>query len=328
MSIPFRSTNRTIGKFHSKSVSSAIRTLLPAAAISTLGPSCLKNGDLGNNPIVDHATRKQSGNQTTQALDQMVASCTLVPQLLHLSSYDLSRIARSRMYEFNQLIVRLKREYGEPMAPPARGPFELVMWENACYLLPDDRRLEVFEGLHHQVGLNAESIQSAPDELLLPLAMRGGMRPEVRVFRWREIARITLNQFAGDLDSILRKPYTEAKRALKQFPRIGDPGAEKILLFCGVASGLPMESNGLRVLTRLGWGRIQRNYGATYRSVRAALEPALPSSPDRLAQAYLLLREHGKQLCKDKAPLCHQCPVAGGCDYAARQMSPFTLRTP
>lgn len=144
------------------------------------------------------------------------------------------------MHEFNQLMIRLKREYGEPMAPPAKGPFEFVMWENACYLLPDDRRLEVFEALRHQVGLNAASIQSASDKVLLSLARRGGMRPEVRVFRWREIARITLSQFAGNLDSILRRPYAEAKRALKQFPTIGDPGAEKILLFCGVASGLPL----------------------------------------------------------------------------------------
>jgi len=231
------------------------------------------------------------------------------------------------MHEFNQLMIRLKREYGEPVAPPAKDPFELVMWENACYLLPDDRRLEVFEALRRQVGLKAASIQSAPDEVLLALARRGGMRPEVRVFRWREIARITLSQYAGDLDSILRRPYTEAKKALKQFPTIGDPGAEKILLFCGVASGLPLESNGLRVLTRLGWGRIQKNYGATYRSVRAALEPALPLGPDRLVQAHLLLREHGKVLCKDRAPLCHQCPVAGGCDYVAKQMTPFPFRT-
>ena len=150
------------------------------------------------------------------------------------------------------------------------------------------------------------------------------MRPEMRVFRWREIARITLSQYAGDLDSILRRPHVEAKKALKQFPAIGDPGAEKILLFCGVASGLPLESNGLRVLTRLGWGRIQKNYGATYRSVRAALEPELPSAPDRLAQAHLLLREHGKVLCKDKAPLCRQCPVASGCDYAAKPKTPFS----
>jgi glutamate/tyrosine decarboxylase-like PLP-dependent enzyme len=51
------------------------------------------------------------------------------------------------MRTFNQLIARLKQHYGASETPPAKGPFELVLWENACYLLPDERRLEVFEAV-------------------------------------------------------------------------------------------------------------------------------------------------------------------------------------
>ena len=167
---------------------------------------------------------------------------------------------------FKKLIARLKRHYGDPKLPPAQGPFELVMWENACYLLSDERRAAVFEGLRAQVGLHPGAILNADRDILLALARMGGMRPETRVFRWREIARIAMSQFAGDLDRILREPYEQAKKALKLFPNIGDPGAEKILMFCGVYPGLPLEWNGLRVLTRVGYGRAQKNYGATYRS--------------------------------------------------------------
>ena len=220
------------------------------------------------------------------------------------------------MHKFTRIMQQLRKHYGEPAAPPAQGPFELVMWENACYLLSDERRLEVFQALRDQVGLTAEAIDAAPKEVLLPIAIRGGMLPEMRVFRWREIARITLSQFGGDLDSILARPYAEAKKALKQFPTIGDPGAEKILLLCGVASGLPLESNGLRVLVRVGWGRSQKSYGATYRSVQEALRPELPIHVERLKQAHLLLRIHGKTLCKDNAPLCHQCPLRAECRFA------------
>lgn len=228
------------------------------------------------------------------------------------------------MLTFDKTIAVLKRHYGEPKAPPAKGLFELVIWENACYLLPDERRLEVFEALREKVGLNAAAIDAAPDKVLLALAKRGGMRPETRVLRWREIARTALDQYGGDLDSILKLPYAAAKQALKQFPTIGDPGAEKILLLCGVASGLPLESNGLRVLVRLGWGRLQKDYGATYRSVQIAIKPGLPSSAARLKQAHLLLRTHGKELCKDRGPLCHQCPLAVDCNYARTAMDSIT----
>jgi endonuclease III len=228
------------------------------------------------------------------------------------------------MAELKQIIARLKRTYGRPKLPPARGPFELVMWENACYLLPDDRRATVFEGLRKQGGLNAKAILKADADVLLALATMGGMRPKVRVFRWQEIARITLSQFDGDLDQILKLPYAQAKKALKQFPNIGDPGAEKILMFCGASPGMPLEWNGLRVLTRVGYGRWQKNYSAAYKSVQEALKPELPRKAETIAQAHLLLRQHGKEICRDKSPQCYECPVKDLCAYPVKQVKMFS----
>ena len=235
----------------------------------------------------------------------------------------------SPMPDFQKLIARLQKHYGAPGLPPARGAFELVLWENACYLLPDQRRAAVFEALRAQVGLTADAILKAPREVLLPLAAMGGMRPETRVFRWQEIARITATQFQGNLEQILEWPYARAKKALKLFPTIGDPGAEKILLFCGVAAGLPLESNGLRVLTRVGYGRAHlKNYGAMYRSVQEAIGPELPKGAERLSRAHLLLRAHGKTICRDSQPRCHECPVEEGCAFRNPGASKGLRNTP
>jgi endonuclease III len=220
------------------------------------------------------------------------------------------------MASFGKLIAGLKGRYGEPKLPDAKGPFELVLWENACYLLSDERRAAVFEGLREQVGLNAAAIWEADRAVLLPLAKMGGMRPETRVFRWREIARITQDQFSGNLDDIMKRPFAAAKKALLQFPNIGAPGAEKILMFCGMAPGLPLEWNGLRVMTRVGYGRSGKNYGAMYKSVQEAIAPELPLGAAVVSRAHLLLREHGKKICKNNGPLCHECPVEGLCAFA------------
>jgi endonuclease-3 len=223
------------------------------------------------------------------------------------------------MADFKKLIAALQKHYGTPQLPPAKGAFELVLWENAVYLMPDERRAEVFEGLRQQVGLTPEAIFKASKEMLFPLAQRGGMRPETRIFRWQEIARITLQQFQGNLEQILEWPWAKAKKALKLFPTIGEPGAEKILLYCGVGSGLPLESNGLRVLTRVGYGRVYlKNYGAMYRSVQEAIAAELPKGAAALARAQLLLREHGKTLCKDARPQCFECPVQDVCAFGSR----------
>lgn len=219
------------------------------------------------------------------------------------------------MPDFKKVTAVLRRHYGDPELLPARGPFELILWENACYLLSDERRAKVFEGLRAQVGLDPKAILKAPQATLLALAKLGGMQPETRVIRWREIARITVNQFGGDLDRILREPYENAKKALKAFPSIGDPGAEKILLFSGVHRGLPLESNGLRVLTRVGFGRVQKSYSSTYRSVQEALQDKLPGNGRDLLTAHLLLRLHGKKYCRNNSPLCRTCPLSVQCAY-------------
>jgi endonuclease-3 len=228
------------------------------------------------------------------------------------------------MPEFKKLIAKLKKHYGNPEMPPAQGPFELVMWENACYLLPDERRAAVFGGLRKQIGLTPKAILKADADILLALATMGGMRPKVRVFRWQDIARITMSQFGGALDQILELPYAQAKKALKQFPNIGNPGAEKILMYCGVSPGLPLEWNGLRVLTRVGYGRWQKNYGAAYRSVQEALKREIPRKAEAIAQAHLLLRQHGKEICRDKLPHCYECPVKELCAYPVKQVKMFS----
>ena len=70
-------------------------------------------------------------------------------------------LAVAKCQNLRNVIAKLKRHYGAPTMPTAKGPFVLVMWENACYLLPDDRRAAVFEGVRKQIGLNAKAILKA-----------------------------------------------------------------------------------------------------------------------------------------------------------------------
>jgi endonuclease III len=219
-----------------------------------------------------------------------------------------------------EILAVLRRQHGAPELPPACGPFELVLWENACYLLPDERRREVFEGLRVETGLTPDRILGADRAALLRWASKGGMRPEVRVDRWLEIAAICRKEFGGDLGRILALPCDQAKKSLRKFPSIGEPGAEKILILCGVSQGLPLDSNGLRVLTRVGYGcEDARNYARTYRSVQEAVGPETPKAAKKAVEAHLLLREHGKEVCRTTAPRCGDCAISSLCSYPAKR---------
>ncbi len=107
----------------------------------------------------------------------------------------------------------------------------------------------------------------------------------------------------------------KAKKALKKFPSIGDPGAEKILLFTRSHPVMALDSNGLRVLCRVGFAEEQKNYPATYRLVQNAIREQLPQDYDSLIRAHQLLRQHGQELCKRSKPRCAECPVRTECAY-------------
>jgi endonuclease III len=187
-----------------------------------------------------------------------------------------------------------------------------VLWENVAYLVDDERRAAAFRALRRATGFDPRRILAArPEELEAVVA---GMRPQDRAVRLCECAELALELGGGDLKALLHLPPAKALTALKRFPGIGAPGAEKILMACGALATLALESNGLRVLLRLGYGREEpQNYARSYRSVREALGDQLPAKPAALLRAHQLLRRHGQETCKREHPPCDECSLSDVC---------------
>jgi endonuclease III len=212
----------------------------------------------------------------------------------------------------------LEKLYGKPAKPIPKSPLEWILWENVAYLVDDERRERAFDALAKKVGLTAEKIAKASSKVLYDVTLLGGMHPEDRVDRLKGIAELALEHGGGDLSQVLDLEAAAARKVLKKFPSIGDPGAEKILMFSGASRGLALESNGLRVLTRLGFGEEKKSYSSTYKSVQDAIAPELKKDRAWLVRAHLLLRAHGQALCKRTGPDCDACPLTETCRYFAQ----------
>ncbi len=214
-----------------------------------------------------------------------------------------------------KIVSQLAAHYGNPEPPITTDPFELILLENIAYLVSDDRREHAFKTLRQHTGTKPHEILAASHDEILQATKLGGMHPEQRVARLKEIALIALNEFGGDLKQVLKLPLPKAKQALRKFPSIGEPSAEKILLFTRAYPVLGLDSNGLRVLVRLGFGEEKKNYTATYRAIQEAIKDQLKDDYDWLIAAHSLLRQHGKGLCRTSAPLCEKCPLRKSCAY-------------
>jgi endonuclease III len=221
------------------------------------------------------------------------------------------------MITISKLVDKLQQHYGAPEPPPSTDPLELVIWENIAYLASDKRRAQAFATLKQTIGTRPEQILAAKHSALAAIG-EAGILPDISAEKLLSIAKIAFEEFDSDLTPVLKKPLPQAKKALKRFPSIGDPGAEKILLLTRSYPVMALDSNGLRVLCRLGFADEQKNYSATYHSVQNAIHGQLPRDYDSLIRAHQLLRQHGQELCKRSKPHCTECPVRDSCNYGRK----------
>ncbi len=217
--------------------------------------------------------------------------------------------------QIHPVLDRLEKQYGKRKLAGPSDAYGMVLYTNCGYPANDVSCAKGFTALQKLIGTQPDEILAASDTELARIMRHGGIVPEVRAQRLKDIAGRVRDKFGGDLDSVLKGPIAEARKTLKQFPTIGDPGADKILLFTGTVPVAAVPSGHTHVLHRLGLGSEKKNYAAGYNSAKEALQAALPAQCAPLQRAYLLLQHHGREICKRSAPRCDACPVTENCAY-------------
>jgi endonuclease-3 len=224
------------------------------------------------------------------------------------------------------VLERLEQLYGPQKAVGPNDPYEMIVFVNCGYPATDVSCSKGFEALKREVGLKPENLLDAPKAKLAKLMRLGGIVPELRAEKLKETAKMVKQQFGTDLLAALKKCVLEekkqpgkgirgAKSVLQKFPVIGEPGAEKILLFAKLAPMAAVPSACVAVPMRLWFGDAGKNYAADYRAAREVLNAGLSATFDARQRAYLLLKKHGQEICKRATPKCEICPVTGQCAY-------------
>jgi endonuclease III len=228
--------------------------------------------------------------------------------------------------ELGSVLEMLEKHYGKQAAVGPSDPYEMILFVNCGYPATDASCTKGYEALKLEVGTKPAEILAAPKAKLAKLMRLGGIVPELRAERLKTIAKIVNEEFGGDLKWSLGKLLDEetkdngkgirfAKKALKEFPVIGEPGADKILLFAGLAPIAAVPSACVGVPQRILFGDEDKNYAAEYRAAQEAMTAELPESFDVRQRAYLLLKRHGAEICKRTKPRCEICPISGRCVY-------------
>jgi endonuclease III len=216
-----------------------------------------------------------------------------------------------------EALAKLRAHYGDVALPEPRDPFKAIVWENAGYLVDDVKRAEVYRRLCDTIGIEPAALLAAGHKRVEKALAGGGMELARRADKVLFSAGLVLETADGDLlGTLLSLDPRSARALLKRFPGIADPGADKLMLLAGLSDAPALDSNGLRVLVRLGTIEEKKSYQATYKLGVAFLRANGVDSTAAALQAFVLLRHHGRELCKRSVPRCGECPLRSSCRFA------------
>jgi len=228
-----------------------------------------------------------------------------------------SSVAQSRISVLD-VLNRLEKFYGsqEPGFPV--DPYEFLVWWYCGYPASDAACDKGWKNLKQQVGIGPHQLLAASPAKIAAALKAGGMVPELRAQRLKELAMRVKDEFGGDLRAALVGPIAKARKILKSFHSIADPGADRILLFAGIVPIAAVPSNCVHAPARILQGPEGENYSAAYREAQRAIAAEVPEKFDARMRAYLLLKTHGQQTCKRTNPKCEECPVKSKCAFIAK----------
>ncbi len=220
------------------------------------------------------------------------------------------------MLPLARLLDSLEAFHGPQLPEWPTDPYQFLIWWHCGYPASDAACAKGWASLTSRFQPDPETLLTASTKELSETLKPGGMVPELRATRLKEIAERVQKEFGGDLsDALRRMPIAKARTALKKFPGIADPGADRILLFAGIAPLPAVPSNCPHVLLRIKLGYEPEKYAETYSEARKMIADGVAEKPDARCRAYLLLRRHGQEICKRTNPKCAVCPVAASCAF-------------
>jgi endonuclease III len=218
----------------------------------------------------------------------------------------------------SQILDTLESFHGPQTAQWPTEPYQFLVWWHCGYPASEERCSRGWKSLNAEIGISPEKLLETPASRLARALKPGGMIPELRAGRLKQIAQRIREEFKGDLRSALsRLPLPQARASLKKFPGIGDPGADRILLFGEITAIAAVPSSCPQVLVRIESGHPHETYNVNYREAQEIMRSQVADTFVARTRAYLLIAQHGQKVCKRSNPKCGMCPVAASCTFFA-----------
>ena len=187
-------------------------------------------------------------------------------------------------------------------------PFERLVSTILSQNTSREATIKGFENLRRRFKVLPEVLAEAEVEEIKECIKPSGLY-NIKAPRIREVARIIVEEYGGDLNSLSRLPLDVARERLLKIPGVGFKTADVILSVVCERGSFPVDTHISRIAKR--WKMVRGNVG--YEKIRLAFEAVIPQGKRR--RAHLSLIEFGREICRARGPRCAICPVCGECEW-------------
>ncbi|ARM75731.1 endonuclease III domain-containing protein [Acidianus manzaensis] len=216
-----------------------------------------------------------------------------------------------------EILERLKKVYKEKPEDYVaydvwlkfKDPFRVLIATLLSQNSTDKGTYKAFYNLENTVGVIPEKLANARIEDISKAIHNIGIY-FIKSKRIKEISKIIVEKYGGNLNNIIDKPVDEARKELTSLPGIGEKTADVVLLTCKNYPLFPVDTHIKRISGRLGIAK------GNYASISSELMKLFDKNDYLLA--HHLLIAHGRQTCKAKNPSCNSCVLNDCCEYYDR----------
>ncbi len=219
---------------------------------------------------------------------------------------DISPATKERVLTIHETLLD---HYGEPQRKPERRPLDELVVTILSQNTADVNSSRAYESLRERFSAWEQVLAADTDQVAE--AIRVGGLANIKAERIQRILqKLQEERGALSLEFLKDIPVDEAREYLLSLHGVGPKTAACVLLFSLRKPAFPVDTHVHRVTQRL--GLIPEDAGR--KKAHTLLEEMVPQ--DIYYPLHLNLIRHGRTLCAARDPQCHDCPLAGDCDYA------------
>ena len=203
-------------------------------------------------------------------------------------------------------------KYGPQGWWPGAGPLYVVI---GAILTQNTAWSNVAKALTNLKNANLWSLESIhrinQEELASVIRPSGYFNQKAR--KLKSFAEHIFIRYEGDLGKFLNQELSCLRSELLSIYGIGPETADDILIYAAEKPSFIIDVYTKRILGRLGVMDIDR--GSKYEDYQKWVQAQLPEDVSLFNEFHALLDNHAKLICK-KIPLCSQCVLIDGCQWA------------